>query len=106
MSDVTAAIQLPGGGRANARFRAVLNAVVPEGVALDDEQWREAQLIMGRALSARPASVRRQIGLFLRVLDVVSFVRHGRPLSALPPGEATGILETLSRSRLLLMRRG
>src|SRR5438094_7118958 len=104
MSDVTAAVQLPGGGRANARFRAVLNAVVPEGAALGDEQWREAQLIIGRALSARPASVRRQIGLFLRVLDVVSLVRHGRPLAGLPAAEATRLLESLSRSRVLLMR--
>ena len=105
MSDVTAVI-LPGGGPANGRFRAVLNAVVPEGSALTEDEWREAQAIIGRALETRPASVRRQIALFLQVLDLMAVVRHGRRLAALPAGDATRLLESLSRSRLLLLRRG
>jgi len=101
-----ATLALPGGGRGNARFRALLNAVVPEAISLDDEEWREAQSIIARALAARPASVQRQIGLFMHVLDVASLVRYGRPLAALPVAHATSLLEALSRSRLLLVRRG
>ena len=106
MSDVTATVRLPGGGRANARFRAVLNAVVPEGAALSDDEWREAQAIIGRALTARPPSVRRQIALFMGVLEAVSLARHGRRLNALPVADATRLLEALSKSKLLLLRRG
>jgi len=101
-----AAVTLPGGGRANARFRAVLNAVVHEATTLTDTEWRDAQAIIARALAARPAKVRRQIAIFLRGLDLLSFVRHGRPFVALSATDATRLLESLSRSKLLLLRRG
>ena len=106
MSQADPAAALPGGGRANARFRAVLNAVVPEAETLDEPQWREVQTIIGRALAMRPAAVRRQIGLFMRALDVASLVRYGRTLAALPAEDATRLLESLSKSRMLLLRRG
>lgn len=97
---------LPGGGRGNSRLRAVVVTAVPEAATLTDAGWRDAEAIMARALAARPAGVRRQVGLFLRALDVVSIVRHGRPLTALGPAERTRLLESLSQSRLLLLRRG
>ena len=106
MSDVTAAVMLPGGGRANARFRAVLSAVVPEGIALSDDEWGEAQAIIARALSTRPSSVRRQIALFMHLLDAMSVVRKRRRFTALPAADATQLLEALSKSKLLLLRRG
>jgi hypothetical protein len=106
MSDVTAAVMLPGGGRANARFRAVLNAVVPEGIALGDDEWREAQAIIARALTTRPSSVRRQIALFMHMLDALSVVRNRRSFTALSSTDATQLLEALSKSKLLLLRRG
>jgi hypothetical protein len=106
MSQMHAAPALPGGGRANARFRAALDAVVPEATSLSDEGWREAQAIIARALAARPAAVRRQIGLFMRALDIASLVRYGRPFRGLAREDATGLLEGLSRSRWLLLRRG
>lgn len=105
MSDGTAAM-LPGGGRANARFRAVLNAVVPEAIALGDDEWRAAQMIIARALATRPSSVRRQIALFMHLLDAMSIARHRRRFTALPAADATRLLETLSKSKLLLLRRG
>jgi hypothetical protein len=101
-----AAVMLPGGGRANAQFRAVLNAVVPESVALTDEEWREAETIIARALAARPSSVHRQIALFMRALDAMALVKHGRRLTALSAADATRLLEATSKSRLLLLRRG
>ena len=100
------AAALPGGGRANARFRAVLNAVVPEAAMLADQEWHDAQTIIDRALALRPRKVRGQIALFMRLLDVASFVRHGRGLTALPARDTTRLLESLSRSKLLLLRRG
>ena len=106
MSDVTAAVMLPGGGRANARFRAVLNAVVPEGVALSNDEWREAQAIIDRALTTRPPTVRRKIALFMLLLHATSVVKNRRRFTALPATDAAKLLEALSKSKLLLLRRG
>ena len=104
--DAAVKLPLPGGGRGNARFRAVVRVCVPEASALDESQWREAEAIVARALAGRPALVRRQIALFMHVLDGFALVSHGHVFTALPTVQATGLLESLARSRLLLMRRG
>ena len=106
MSQVDAAPALPGGGGGNRRMRAVLNAVVPEATALREDEWRDAQAIIARALAARPATVRRQIGLFMHALDVASLVRFGRRLTALSSDDARQLLDSLSKSKMLLLRRG
>lgn len=106
MGQVEAAAALPGGGRVNERFRAVLNAVVPEAAPLSEGEWHEAQAIMARALAPRPAAVRRQIGLFMRLLDLAALVRHGRTLAALSTDDATHLFEGLSQSKFVLLRRG
>jgi len=104
--DAAVKFPLPGGGRGNARFRAVARVCVPEAGALGEGQWREAEGIVARALAGRPAAVRRQIALFMHLLDGLALVRHGRVFTALPADRATRLLESLSRSRLLLIRRG
>lgn len=106
MSRPDATLALPGGGRANRRFRAVLDAVVPEASTLSTAEWREAQAIIARAIGARPPAVRRQIGLFMLALDAAALVRYGRPLHAAATKDATHLLEALSKSKLLLLRRG
>jgi|SRR5690242_2190672 hypothetical protein len=106
MSRRNATPALPGGGRGNRRFRALLNVVVPEAAALSEEEWRVAQEIMARALAVRPAAVRRQIGLFMSALDVASFVRYGRTMPALETDAARHLLEALSKAKLLFLRRG
>ena len=106
MTDIGARTPLPGGGRENARFRAILTAVVPEAAAFGDDDWRAAEAIIGGAVAKRPASMRRQIGLFVRALDLVSLVRHLRPFAALSAEERSGLLERLGSSSLLPLRRG
>jgi hypothetical protein len=102
MAAVGGAIVLPGGDR----FRAVMAAVVPESVALSDDEWTDVATIIARAIAARPASVRRQLGLFLRALDLVALVRYGRGLRSLSVAKRTALLESLARSRVLALRRG
>ena len=106
MSNLGAVTSFPGGGRGNERFRAVAATMVPEAASLGEPEWREAEAIVARVLAARPAGVRRQIGLFLRVLDFASLLGYRRRLAALSPDERTQFLESLSKSRLLLVRRG
>jgi hypothetical protein len=102
MADGDGATALRGGDR----FRAIMAAVVPEAVALSEDEWRHAASIIARAVAARPPRVRRQLGVFVRALDLVAFLRHGRGLRALPAAKRAALLESLSRSRVLALRRG
>ena len=101
MADV-GATALPGGDR----FRVIMGTVVPEAAALSDDEWRKAASIIARAVAARPAGVRRQLSLFVHALGLVAFLRYGRGLRALSDAQRTALLESLSRSRLLALRRG
>jgi hypothetical protein len=96
------ATALPGGDR----FRAIMAAVVPEAVALSEDEWQDAASIIARVVATRPAGVRRQLAVFVRALDVVALVRHGHGLRALPTVKLTTLLESLARSRVLALRRG
>jgi len=102
MADGGGVTALPGGDR----FRAIMVAIVPEAAALSEDEWRNAASIIARAIAMRPPGVRRQLGVFVRALDVVAFVRHGRSLRGLSAAERTALLESLSRSRVLALRRG
>jgi len=95
--------QVPGGRR---RFRAVVTAVVPESDALDAGAWRELETIVSRALSARPAAVRRQLAAFVRLLSLIALVRRRRTFTRLSAAERFLLLGSRSNSRLLLVRRG
>ena len=93
-------------GSAARRFRALCVAFVPETAQLDERGWRELEAIVARTLAARPAATRRQLALFTRMLDVVAIVRTGRRLMSLPIRRRWELLDALSKSRLLLVRRG
>jgi hypothetical protein len=50
--------------------------------------------------------MRRQLGLFVRVLQAASRLRYRTGLAALDPGRRTALLEAFAGSPLLLFRRG
>lgn len=80
--------------------------LVPEATTLTSEEWNATEVIVARAIAARPSSVRRQIGLFLRLVDLLALVRFGCPLTTLAFDRRTQLLESLGKSRLLPLRRG
>jgi hypothetical protein len=88
------------------QFRALAQTFVPEAVALDERGWAEAEAIIERFLATRPASVRRQVGLLIRLLDLLSLLRHVRPLASLDPDDRLHLLESLQDAPFLLLRRG
>lgn len=92
--------------RARAAFRAVARAAVPAAAALDEASWDRGEAIVEDALADRPARVRRQVALFLRILGVLSWLRFGRSLDRLTASQATGLFATLERSPVALLRRG
>lgn len=87
-------------------FRAITRAVAPASASLDEAGWRRAGEIVDRALLDRSASVRRQLVLFVKALEVICRVRHGRSLVALDPDRLGGFLRSFERFPLLLVRRG
>ena len=108
MTHLAGRAALPGGGGDNgdARFRAIATAVVPEAATLSENEWRFAAAIIADAVAARPPAMRRQLAVFVRALDLVSFVRRGRSFGALQQSERTALLEWLGASPLLALRRG
>jgi hypothetical protein len=87
-------------------FRAITRAVAPASSGLDEAGWRRAEEIADDALRDRSARVRRQLVLFVKALEVLSRLRHGRSLGELEPDRLHSLLSAFERSRLLLARRG
>ncbi len=87
-------------------FRTIVAAVAPAASSMDESGWTRAEAIVDDALSQRSASIRRQIVLFIRLLDLMALVRCGRRLRSLDGEQARGFLSTVEKSRILLFRRG
>lgn len=94
------------GSAVSPRFRAISIAFIPEVATLGDDDWLEVEAIVERALAARPAKVRRQLALFTRLLDVIAFAHTGHTISGLSPHQRWRLLDELSKSPLLPIRRG
>ncbi|MBL0313777.1 MAG: hypothetical protein IPP78_13940 [Holophagaceae bacterium] len=87
-------------------FRTIAETVVPEAVRLDEQSWLELEQIIGVALEAKPSGLRRQLLLFIRVLDVLPLFRYGRTFQSLDPRRRELFLLGIQDAPLLLLRRG
>jgi hypothetical protein len=87
-------------------FRALAATFVPESTALDERGWAEGEAIVERFLAGRPAAVRRQLVLLIRLLDLLPVLRYGRRFTRLDGARRRRVLETLQDAPLLLLRRG
>lgn len=87
-------------------FRAAVEAFVPEAEGLPAAAWGRLEAAVEEGLRPRPESVLRQIRLFLRAVEWMALVRHGRRFSRLPPETRREFLHALERAPALLVRRG
>ena len=87
-------------------FRAVAHTVVPDTAALDEAGWQRLEAIVEQALADRPERVRRQLAVFIRLIDALALARHARRFRSLPPGQRVALLEQLQDAPVLLLRRG
>jgi hypothetical protein len=87
-------------------FRALASTILPEAGTLADTEWGALERIIADALAQRPAAIRRQLGLFIRALDVLPVARWGRPFHRLDATRRTAFLHAVERSPLLVVRRG
>jgi hypothetical protein len=87
-------------------FRALAAAFVPEIAACTEAQWDELVRIVSEALGGRPVAMQRQVLLFIRILDSIALLRHGRRLDRLDLHRRVALLETVGNAPVLLLRRG
>ncbi len=87
-------------------FRAVVETVAPRARSFDSEAWSRGEGLVGRLVAARPAAIRRQLILFLRILDLLPVLRWGRRFSSLSPERRLAVLRRLERAPSLAVRRG
>ncbi len=87
-------------------FRALAGTIVPAAAALNEGQWEELEAIVEDYLSRRPAKLRRQLRLFVRLLEVLPVARYGRRFTALNAERRARFLEAIQDARVLLIRRG
>jgi hypothetical protein len=87
-------------------FRALAVAIVPEACALTMSGWAEVEATVEAALAKRPASVRRQLVVFIRALDLLPVLRWGRPFRRLDPELRDRYLRAVERSPVFMVRRG
>lgn len=87
-------------------FRALAETFVPEVSEMGRDEYRRLVEIVEAALGDRAPSIRRQLLLFVRLLDWLPVLRYGRRLRSLDRERRAGLLGRLQDSRLLAIRRG
>jgi len=91
---------------AESTFRALAVTFVPEAEQLRDADWAEVYRIISAALAPRPAAITRQLSVFVRVLNLRSWLRYRRPLARLGAKQRAALLGSIERSRVALLRKG
>lgn len=87
-------------------FRALARSIVPEADRLDEAGWADVEATVESALAKRPAGMRRQFAVFVRLLDFLPRLRWLRPFRKLSDERRTRFLHGIERSRIFLFRRG
>lgn len=87
-------------------FREVAKSIVPEAEGLDEQSWAEMEAIIERGLASRPPNMRRQLRLFVRLLNLLPVTRYGRSFRSLDREQRTAFLLSVENAPLLLLRRG
>ena len=96
----------PALARVRPTFRAVARTVVPESAELDEGGWGRIEAIVEAALAERPLRMRRQLVVFIRLIDAMALLRHGRRFRSLGGTARASLLHRIQNSPVLLLRRG
>ena len=89
-----------------AVFRAVVSTIVPEAAALDEQGWQDLHQVVEALLRDRPASLKRQLRMFLGAIQWLPVVRYGRPFTRLHPAARARVLAHLENDRIQKVRVG
>ena len=91
---------------AGGPFRAVAETVVPEAVHLHESEWAGLVAVVEGLLLSRDTATRRQILLFLNLLNWMPLFRYGRRFVSLDASRRTRFLSALQNSGIRLLRIG
>ena len=80
--------------------------IVPAVASFDEPATARFRAIVGKAIADRPASVRRQLALFLGVIRWLPAVRWARRFDRLAPEHRDAFLRFLMRAPLAKVRNG
>ena len=94
------------GAAVRPTFRALTETFVPEASALDDAGWAAAERIVTAFLAGRPAAIRRQVSLLIRILDLLPLLSYGSRFRSLDAGRRLRFLTAMQNAPVLLVRRG
>ena len=87
-------------------FRAVVTTIVPESASLDAKGWRDLEMVVESLLRDRPERLKRQLRLFLRLIQWLPVVRYGRPFTSLDGISRTRVLAHLQNDPIQKVRVG
>lgn len=87
-------------------FRAVATTVVPEAGGLDEAGWAEVERTIQAQLSARPEGLRRQVRMFVRLLQWLPLFRYARRFTGLAPERRSAFLSAMERFPVTILRVG
>jgi len=87
-------------------LEAIGSVVLPTPDALDEDGWRRAREIIEAALAPKPPNIKRQLRLFLTVVNLLPLPTTGRTLCGLSVPRRAAFLEGLHTSRIQLLRKG
>lgn len=93
-------------GPVRETFHELAKTIVPEAEALDERAWKEFDEIIERGVASRPAKIKRQLRLFVRVLNFLPVAQYGKTFLKLLPDKRTVFLHSVENSPLLIIRRG
>jgi hypothetical protein len=85
---------------------AVGARLVPEVAALDERQQESFRAIVSDALAERSATMRRQLGVFLGLVERAPVVRFGARFTRLPVATQDRVLRWLQDAPIGLLRSG
>ncbi len=81
-------------------------AFLPEAAAFTEHDWQAMGGLVAGTLAGKPPRLLRQLGLFVRIIEILAVLRYRRGLETISDDQLRTLLESLERSPLLLIRRG
>ena len=87
-------------------FRAIVSTIVPEAAAMDEQGWHDLDLVVEGLLRDRPEKLKRQLRMFLRLIQWLPLVRYGRPFTSLGQAARTRVLAHLQNDPIQKVRVG
>ncbi len=93
-------------GKRLERFEALQARLVPRAASFTAEERQRSRELVNALVAKQPEKNKRKLGLFLVIIDVISFVFGFAPFRSLAPGKQDAVLNWLFNGPVGLLRKG